>query len=822
MADESTVIQPTALPAEEGEGWDHGAIEDKWRQQWAETGLYRLDVTSVKRPYYNLMMFPYPSAEKLHIGNAYAYTGADIHGRFMRMHGYDVFEPMGFDAFGIHSENYALKVGRSPVELTKENVDYFRDRQLKRLGSMYDWRYEVNTSDPGYYRWTQWVFLQLFKAGLAQQREGEVNWCPSCLTVLADEQVISGACERCHSTVERRVLTQWYLCITRYAEELLEALDGLDWSERTKTAQRNWIGKSEGARIVFDTHGCQASSLSVFSTRPDTLMGATFLVVAADHPGLMTYVGTPQRDAVEAWRAQLAPTAVGEEHDGPPEGIALGSTARHPLTGEELPLFAAPYVLSGYGTGAIMAVPAHDTRDYAFASTHGLPIVEVVRPKAPAHGASAHGSELPFVGHGEVVNSGEYSGLSSSDASAVIIAALQAKGSGEGKVQYHLRDWLISRQRYWGPPIPIIHCPSCGPVAVPDEDLPVVLPKVENFRPLGTGVSPLATVDEWVNVPCPTCGTPARRETDVSDNFLDSSWYFLRYPSATDATQPFDPALLARWSPVDMYVGGHEHAVLHLMYARFIMRALHDLGHVPVAEPFEHFRAHGLLILNGAKMSKSKGNVVNPDDYIDRYGADALRLYLMFLGPFLDGGDFQDNGIRGVTRFLGRVWKLGHAPVSATELSDERSRARHHVVAAVTQGCREMHYNTAIAALMKYVRDLDGHDDIAVLEWETTLLLLAPFAPFISEELWHERGKDGSVHTATFPSYDENLAHASRVTVAIQINGKLRDTLECDAALGEDELRALALAQPKIVAGLGGATPRRVIVVRGRVVNIVA
>ena len=791
---------------------DLPSIDAKWQRIWAERDTYRADMSGA-RPFYCLMMFPYPSAEKLHIGNAYAFTGADIYGRYRRQKGDDVFEPLGFDAFGIHSENYALKVGEHPATLTARNVEYFREKQLKKLGLGVDWSHEVDTTDPEYYRWTQWVFLQLFKAGLAEHREGPVNWCPSCLTVLADEQVLSGHCERCGTAVETRFLKQWFIKTTRYAQEMLDALDGLDWSERTKLAQRNWIGRSEGALIDFRLNGCGRDQVTVFTTRPDTLFGATFLVVGADHPQLAEFVREDRRRAVDAWRLSLPPP------DAEPDfavGIDLGTVAVHPLTGQEIGVWAAPYVLGGYGTGAIMAVPGHDERDWQFARAHDLPVVEVVTGGDVAAAA--------WTGEGAMVNSGPLDGTPSLEGRARVVEMLERRGAGSAHVQYRLRDWIISRQRYWGPPLPIIHCPVHGPVGVPDEDLPVLLPAVEDFRPIGTGVSPLAQVEAWVNVPCPQCGEPSRRETDVSDNFLDSGWYFLRYPSTDFSDRALDPDRTRHWLPVDMYIGGNEHAVLHLMYSRFIMRALHSLGHVPVPEPFARFRAHGLLTFAGGKMSKSKGNVINPDAYMERYGADALRLHLMFLGPFLVGGEWNERGMLGQSRFLERVWRCVQLATSDDTADPERERRRHQTIAGVETSIEQLHYNTAISALHELARGVDDDVRQAVgrrIDAHTLVQLLAPFAPHIAEELWQRLGQPGSVHRAPWPEHDAALAAPALVTIAVQVNGKLRATFECEAGTSAEELGRLALAQPRVDEFLAGREVRKVIPVPDRIVNLV-
>ncbi len=796
------------------DAYDASAVEAKWRRIWEERGDYRTDLDSEDRPFYNLSMFPYPSAEGLHVGHMVPYTGIDIHGRWRRLHGDNVFQPMGFDAFGIHSENYALKIGEHPAVVMRRAVANFRENQLKMIGAMFDWEHQVNTADPAYYRWTQWLFLQLFKAGLVEWRDGAVLWCPSCLTVLANEQVEQGRCERCGSVVETRWLRQWWLKITNYAQELLEALDTIDWSESTKLMQRNWIGRREGARITFDLEGCERKDVAVFTTRPDTLFGATFLVIAADHPQLEEFVPDERRGEINAWRNRL-PGPDAEPDFG--VGVDLGSTAVHPITGQRVPVWAAPYVLYDYGTGAIMAVPAHDERDHAFAVAHDLRVVEVIQSPAPSEGV--------FTGHGTMVNSGDLDGLPSEEGRKRIVERLENTQRGEATITYRLRDWLISRQRYWGPPIPIIHCTKDGQVPVPDEDLPVLLPEVADFRPTGTGVSPLATVEEWVNVTCPVCGGPARRETDVSDTFLDSSWYYLRYPSTDCDDVAFDAQRTRRWLPVDMYIGGNEHAVRHLLYSRFVMRALHGLGLVDDPEPFTRFRAHGMIVKDGFKMSKSRGNVINPDEYIEAHGADTFRLYLMFLGPYTEGGDFRDEGIIGVTRFLQRVWRGTQNATDPDTGDEQRERRRHRLIAAVDEDIAGLHFNTAIAHLMEFAREVDHEATQGRgrrLDAQSLLLCLAPFAPHLTEELWQRTGHEESVHArGGWPVHDPALAAGLEVEVAVQLNGKLRGTLRVPAGTGEDELRQRALELPKVVALLDGAEPRKVIAVVDRVVNLV-
>src|SRR6266849_2308146 len=625
--------------------YDPAVVEARWQERWARERTNEPDLDQPRRPFYNLMMFPYPSAEGLHVGNMFAFTGADIYGRFKRLQGYDVFEPIGFDAFGIHSENYALSVGTHPAKLIPQNIETFR-RQLRRFGGMFDWRHELSTTDPRYYKWTQWIFLQLFKAGIAFRKKAAVNWCPKDMSVVANEQVINGYCERHPDTkVEQRFLEQWFFSITRYAERLLNNLDRLDWSDSTRALQRNWIGRSEGAELVVETPA--GPKVPVFTTRPDTVFGATALVLAPEHPLVDQLTAEEQRRQVNAYR-----------------------------------------------------------RDFEFATRFNLPIREVVR--------SGEGEPLPSVTEdGVLVNSGEFDGLSCREAKQRIVAWLQSKGLATPKVQYRLHDWCISRQRYWGPPIPIIYCDRCGPVGVPERDLPVLLPYIEDFRPDASGVSPLARHKEWYFVKCPQCGAQGRRETDVSDTFLDSAWYYLRYPSTEFGDRPWHPKRTKTWLPPTSYIGGNEHAVLHLLYSRFVTMVLRELGHVHFEEPFPKFRAHGLIIKDGAKMSKSRGNVVIPDAYIQKWGADTLRMYLMFLGPFQEGGDFRDTTIIGVRRFLDKLWTAAHEAVAAgspSKLSAEVERKLHQTIKRVTTDTERLDYNTAISAMMEYLNKVrDEH-----------------------------------------------------------------------------------------------------------------
>ncbi|HMA38740.1 MAG TPA: leucine--tRNA ligase [Gemmatimonadales bacterium] len=798
--------------------YDPQEVETRWQQRWTERHTNEPELDRPARPFYNLMMFPYPSAEGLHVGNMFAFTGADIYGRFQRLQGYDVFEPIGFDAFGIHSENYALAVGTNPAQLIPRNIDTFR-RQLRRFGGMFDWRHELSTTDPAYYKWTQWLFLQLFKANLAYKKRAAVNWCPKDKTVLANEQVINGRCERCDTPVEQRSLDQWFFRITDYAERLLRNLDTLDWSESTLALQRNWIGRSEGAELVFTTPAGQA--ITVFTTRPDTVFGATYLVLAPEHPLVEALTAGEQRAAVRAYQREVQSRDVVARRVGEKvkTGVFLGSYARNPATGEAVPVWIADYVLMEYGTGAIMAVPAHDERDHAFATQFGLPIRQVVQVEGE------QGAALPSVTEdGVLMNSGRFDGLACREGGKRIVAWLAEQQVGTPRVQYRLHDWCISRQRYWGPPIPIIYCDRCGPVPVPERDLPVLLPPIEDFRPDDSGVSPLARHTEWYNVPCPHCGSPGRRETDVSDTFLDSSWYFLRYPSTEFADRPFDPARTRTWLPVTSYIGGNEHAVLHLLYSRFITMVLKEQGHVAFEEPFPKLRAHGLIVKDGAKMSKSRGNVVIPDAYIKQWGADTFRMYLMFLGPFQEGGDFRDEGITGVRRFLEKVWVLAHDAAGQADARPPEAveRKLHQTIRKVTGDTATLNYNTAIAAMMEYVNVLREHGAGSGSSVRPLVLMLAPYAPHLAEELWSLLGGgDRSVFEERWPAYDEGLAQAGDVEIAVQVNGKLRARLQLPRGASQDDVVALALADAGVKKFVDGNPLRKIVYVQDRLVNLV-
>ena len=818
------------------QGYRPGEIEKKWQDTWEREGTNSLtleQLRTAKDPFFNLMMFPYPSAEGLHVGNIYAFTGADIHGRYQRLQGKTVFEPIGFDAFGIHSENFALKVGVHPMELIPRNVANFT-RQLRRIGGMFDWSHTVDTTDPAYYKWTQWLFAQLFKAGLVEHKEAPVNWCPSCMTVLANEQVIGGACERCSTPVEQRRIRQWFFKITRYAERLLENLKHIDWSATTLKAQHNWIGRSEGGELRFPVARDEGDgpvagdrTIPVFTTRPDTVFGATYVVLAPEHPMVDEVTSEEARSRVTEYQAQTAATdlVARQKADKTKTGVFTGGYCINPATGKPVPIWIADYVLMDYGTGAIMAVPGHDERDFEFATAFELPIIRVVA--GPGEDAETP-MEAAYTENeaGTLVNSGKYDGLSVAEAKKAIVDDLAGEGLGEHRLNYRLHDWCVSRQRYWGPPIPIIHCGACGPVAVPDEDLPVLLPEVQDFRPDESGISPLARVEEWYEVPCPECGAEARRETDVSDTFLDSSWYFLRYPSTDFDQEPFDREITARWLPVDMYIGGNEHAVLHLLYSRFVTMALHDLGHLDFEEPYDQFRAHGLIIREGAKMSKSRGNVIVPDPIIEEYGADTFRLYLMFLGPFTEGGDYQDQGISGPHGFVHRLWdsvvpKSGELPDEPPDPDVERKL--HQTIQKVTEQVAGLQYNTAIAAMMEYLNAArSGGRRPNRAEIEPVVPLVAPFAPHIAEELWQRLGHDGSIFDgANWPTFDPDKAAQSEVQVAVQVNGKVRGTVCTVAGASEDEVVALAREEANVAKHLEGTQLRKVIYVPDRLLNFV-
>jgi leucyl-tRNA synthetase len=792
--------------------YDPSEIEPKWQQRWEEEGLYRSDVDPSRPKHYALTMLPYPSGD-LHIGHWYAISPSDAQARFMRMRGRNVVFPMGFDSFGLPAENAAIKRNIHPKEWTYANIDRMRG-QLRRMGTMIDWRREAISSDPEYYRWTQWFFLQFFLNDLAYRKKAAVDWCPSCNTTLAREQVIGDDrhCERCGTPVIRKELSQWFFRTTRYTEELLD-FGPIDWPERVQTLQSRWIGRSEGASVVFPTEA--GEPIEVFTTRPDTIWGATFMVLAPDHP-LVARLTTPERKAeVDAYVVPaLRQTDVQREAtDKEKTGVFTGGYAINPASGERIPVWTADYVLMGYGTGAIMAVPAHDQRDLEFAQKFGLEIKPVIDPES-----------------GAMLDSGPLTGTPAEEAIGRAVAYLEEKGAGKKAITYRLRDWLISRQRYWGAPIPIVHCPKCGPVGVPEDQLPVLLPDDVEWRP--TGESPLKLHPTWKNVDCPSCGGPAERETDTMDTFMCSSWYHLRYLSPRYDDGPFDPAEYRYWMPVDLYTGGIEHATMHLIYTRFFHKACRDIGIVQGDEPMTRLRNQGIILgEDSEKMSKSRGNVVAPDELVDRYGADTVRAYLMFFARWDMGAPWNSRGIEGTSRWLRRVWSIFTEEAEAGEANQETvdrlRRKLHQTLKQVTREMGELQFNTVVAALMELQNEMSqARSQSGTPAWtealEIYLKMLAPIAPHIADELWERLGREGSIHLQDWPEVDEKAAAAEEITLVVQVNGKLRDRITVPVGIPDEDARRIALASEGASRFLEGKAVRQVIVVPGRLVNIVA
>ncbi len=784
-------------------------IEKKWRQIWDEKGLYKTDLNSDKPKYYNLVMFPYPSGDKLHIGHWYSYAPADSWGRYMRMKGYEIFQPFGFDSFGLPAENYAIKTGTHPTETTKTNTEYMR-KQLSEMGAAWNWDAEVMTSSPEYYKWTQWIFLQLYKKDLAYRKTAPVNWCPSCLTVLANEQAQDGTCERCDSEVTKKDLAQWFFKLKDYAEKLLD-YEGLDWPEKTKLMQQNWIGKSEGSEIDFELDGL-GKKVRVYTTRIDTLYGATYMVLAPEHPLVDEITTEENSKAVEDYikearkQSDIERTAEGREKTG----VFTGTYAINPVNGEKIPVWIADYVLVHYGTGAVMAVPAHDERDYEFATKYELPINEVV---VPVKGESDITKEA-FTDYGKLVNSQEFDGVTSEEAKKGITEKLADNGQAEFKINYRLRDWLLSRQRYWGSPIPIVYCEKCGEVAVPEDQLPVELPKDVDFKPTGDGKSPISTSESFVNTECPECGGPAKRETDTMDTFVCSSWYYLRYPNAQLKDKAFDKEILNKWMPVDMYIGGPEHACMHLIYARFIHKVMNDLGYVDSKEPFKRLVHQGMITKDGAKMSKSKGNVVSPDEFVEQYGSDIFRMYLMFMGPFTQGGDWNDQGITGIKRFADKFWKA----IKANDGQGVGAQV-HKTIKKVTDDMEKLQFNTAIAAIMELINS--AKENLTLEEKKATLKIIAPLAPHLAEELWEQIGGEGSVFEQEWPTYDESQLQDDTITIAVQVNGKLRATVEIAADASKEEVLEAAKALENVSKYISEGELVKEIYVPGKLVSLV-
>lgn len=894
------------------------SIEPKWQAKWLSERVYQPQLDSAKskighdlasksseaseaksvpktgtrattgEPFYNLMMFPYPSAEGLHVGGIYTFGGVDVYGRFKRMMGYQVFEPIGLDGFGIHSENHAIKTKSHPVDHAKRTQENFY-RQLHVTGNAYAWDNKVETYNPEYYRWTQWIFVQLFKSGLAYRKNSPVNFCPSCMTVLSDEQVIDGRCERCDSEVEKKELEQWFFKITEYAERLLNNIEHLDWTDKVRIAQRNWIGKKEGINITYKVDGTD-ETVTVFTTRPDTNFGATFIALAPEHPLALKISSQENQAKVKKYiekslnKSELERASEGKEKTG----VFTGAYAINQLTGYKMPIWISDFVLGSFGTGALVGVPGHDKRDFQFAQKFGLEIIRVVKGTDGDQSAITSIEQVQEEAGG-MINSGFLNGMNIHDATHKIMDYIESQKYGKREVTYHLRDWLISRQRYWGPPIPMIYCESCSQAGrswfttdeakqwgkgmerfgtwsldfgasseamrgwYPEENLPVELPYIENFKPMGTGKAPLANYPEFYETTCPHCGGKARRETDVSDTFLDSAWYFLGYLATDLKHLPFPmPGAKAQrfkgaekdeiekaekrmaWLPVTSYIGGAEHSVLHLLYARFVTMALYDMGYLDFEEPFARFYAHGLIIKDGAKMSKSKGNVINPDDYIGKYGADTLRTYLLFLGPFNQGGDFRDTGIEGMHRFVKRVWNFfqeSRIKTKESRISEEGLRLMHETIKGMTEDLENLRFNTAISKLMIWYNFLSKQNQVSRVELETYLQLFAPFAPHLTEELWQEmrsekekvKRKFESIHASRWPEYDEKYLVKDTLTVAVQVNGKLRGTVTISVADKAEQsmVELLAREQADIAKFLQGNI-KKVIYVPGKILNFVA
>lgn len=822
------------------------AIEPKWQQRWQEAKLFRTEETPDKPKCYVLEFFPYPSGDGLSVGHCRNYIPCDALARFMRMRGYNVLHPMGWDAFGLPAENEAINKGSHPKITVPRYVANYK-RQMNMIGLSYDWEREINSSQPDYYKWTQWWFLLLYKRGLAYRANAPVNWCPSCRTVLANEEVEGGKCWRCGSLVEKRDLPQWFFRITAYADRLLEDLDELDWPEGIKQMQRTWIGRSEGVEFEMQVQGRPDLKFRVFTTRIDTVFGMTFAVLAPEHP-LVDAITTPDRRAeVEAYRESARRldemTRLSTERER--TGVFTGAYAINPVNGEPVPIFIADYVLMTYGTGAIMAVPAHDERDYDFAKRYGLPIKVVIVPDL-----SQPVPDNPecYTGNGIMVNSGEFSGLPNREGMQRLAEWFEARGIGERKVNYRLRDWLISRQRYWGAPIPIIHCPHCGEVPVPEDQLPVLLPDVEHYEPTGTGKSPLANIPEFVNTTCPQCGAPAERETDTMGGFACSSWYFLRFASPHETDRPFNPDAVRYWLPVDVYVGGAEHAVMHLLYARFWVKVMYDAGLVHFVEPFLTLRNQGMVLAPDpdnpdvmVKMSKSKGNVVTPDAVVEKHGADTLRLYELFVAPFDQAIEWREEGVSGANRFLHRVWRLVLEAIphyqrdwkeklqGAQLNADERKlrRKTHQTIRKVGEDIEEFRFNTAVAAIMEWVNLMYDLKDALIGSpafseaIHSLILVLAPFTPHIADELWERLGYQGFTYNEPFPEYDPEVAAAEELNIVVQVNGKLRDVLVVPVDTPREELERLALASPKVQQFTNGKTVKKIIVVPNKLVNVV-
>jgi leucyl-tRNA synthetase len=815
-------------------------IEKKWQERWEREKTFKSfedpAVPREKRRYV-LDMFPYPSGDGLHVGHPEGYTATDIYCRYLRMNGYNVLHPMGFDAFGLPAENHAIKTGTHPRVTTHASIDRFRG-QIKSLGFSYDWDREIATCESDYYKWTQWIFLKLFERGLAYESDMPINWCPSCKTGLANEEVKDGACDRCGTKVTRKRIRQWVLKITAYADRLLSDLDLVDWPEPVKIMQRNWIGRSEGASVAFGIEG-RSETMEIFTTRPDTLFGVTYMVLAPEHPLVHAITTKAQHEAVEAYVAAAAGKSDLERTDLAKDktGVFTGAYAVNPVNGRRIPIWISDYVLISYGTGAIMAVPAHDERDWDFAKVFGLPILQVVAAEGSPEakiGTCGDPDEC-FSEEGVAVNSGDFTGMSTADFKKAIVAWLEERGIGKRAVNYKLRDWLFSRQRYWGEPIPVVHCPACGIVPLPESELPLLLPEVKSYAPTGTGESPLANIPEWVSTTCPKCGGPAKRETNTMPQWAGSCWYYLRYLDPKNDAAFASKESIEYWMPVSLYVGGAEHAVLHLLYSRFWHKVLFDLGFVNTPEPFMRLVNQGMILGDdNQKMSKSRGNVVNPDEIIREFGADSMRVYEMFMGPLEVSKPWATAGLIGVSRFLEKVWACSEkvntmsAPLSSADqagaLPMEPLKLLHKTIKKVSGDTATLNFNTAISAMMIYVNEIGKMESVPRSLWEPFVLLLAPYAPHLAEELWERLGKGGAARTLareTWPSFDEALCADEEKEIVVQVNGKIRDRFVVAAGTAEKTLETTALARPKVKEWTGGSVVAKVIVVKDKLVNIV-
>ena len=804
--------------------YDFTAIENKWQKYWDEHKTFHAENDYSKPKFYALVEFPYPSGQGLHIGHPRPYTAMDIVSRKRRLQGYNVLFPMGWDAFGLPTENFAIKNKIHPAIVTKNNVARFK-AQLKSLGLSFDWDREINTTDPDYFKWTQWIFLKLFKAGLAYKKEMNVNWCTSCKVVLANEEVVNGKCERCGGEVVHKVKSQWMLKITEYAQKLIDDLDSVDYFEKIKTAQKNWIGRSTGAEVDFTTTA--GDMLTIYTTRPDTLFGATYMVISPEHPIIEKWADKLQNmDAIREYQAAAARKSDFDrtEMNKDKTGVKLeGVRAVNPVNGKEIPIFISDYVLMTYGTGAIMAVPAHDTRDWEFAKVFNLPIIEVVKG-----GEDVQKEAFTDCATGIMVNSEFLDGLSVEDAKVKIKEWLTANGKGREKVNYKLRDWVFSRQRYWGEPIPVVNCEKCGWVALPESELPLKLPDVDSYMPTDTGESPLSTLESFINTTCPCCGGPAKRETDTMPQWAGSSWYFLRYCDPHNDKELASKEALKYWMPVDWYNGGMEHTTLHLLYSRFWHKFLYDQGVVPCKEPYMKRTSHGMILGKDperpgefTKMSKSKGNVVNPDDVVKEYGADTLRLYEMFVGDFEKAAPWQENGIKGCKRFLDRVWAMQEKVVPGDEYSDKLRASMHKTIKKVSEDIETLKFNTAIATMMGLLNEIDAAGSLTRADYRTLLILLNPFAPHITEELYQVMGYEGVLNEQKWVEYDEKLCVEDSVEIVVQVNGKVKARFNAPVDCAKEELENLAFDLPEIKALTDGKTVVKKIAVPNKLVNIV-